>query len=120
MSLTLQQGYPLYISGAIITDFIVYPPVVRSESELTNMFNLVFSSDSARPNTIFLSQSESDPASVRCMFSYNSDLPNEIFSVSYDVHDNLYGSDFLTWNYDTMGNDITSAIRRPSSTDILQ
>lgn len=54
------------------------------------------------------------------MFSYNSDLPNEIFTVNFGVHDYLFGDDFLTWNYDTMGNEITSAIRRPSSNDILE
>ena len=53
------------------------------------------------------------------MFSYNSDLPNLVFSVSYNVEDNTFGSDFITWTYDTMGNSITSALKMPSSSDVL-
>ena len=113
------QHSPLYISGAIITDFIIEPPVVRTQGELIDMFKISFSNPSATPNNIFISQSENDPASIRCMYSYNSDLPNLEFSVHYEVNDYLFGFSFINMNYDTMGNGLTAAIRRPSASDVL-
>lgn len=40
---------------------------------------------------IRLSQSDTDLTSVRCFFSYNSNLPNDIFQVTFLVQDENYG-----------------------------
>ena len=85
------------------------------------MFTVQFDNSEMIPPQIFLSQSENDPASIRCMLSYNNNLPNGVFRVTYSVFDWKYGSDHVSWMYDTMGNVITSALRVGSGrNEILQ
>jgi cysteine-rich repeat protein len=119
LSISVESGYPLYTSSGIITNFIVTPPMLRSQSELSTFLTINFENLQGRPATIFLSQSDSDPASIRCMFFYNNNLPSLSFRVTFAVADPKLGSSHVSLLFDTIGNSITSAIRGRESTDIL-
>ena len=55
------------------------------------------------------------------MFGYENNLPSlEPFPVTFEVQDPRYGFSHIAWMYDTIGNQVTSAIRRGSGgSDVL-
>lgn len=112
MTITIEEGYPIYTTSGIITNFIVNPPVPRSQGDLWKLFSsITFSPVEGRPYTVILSQSESDPASIRCFFDYHNTLPNLSYVVQFKLTDNTYGTTQLSWVYDTLSNSVTSAVR---------
>lgn len=57
-----------------------------------------------------ISQSDSDLTSIRCFFAYNSNLPNEFFTVTFKVQDDSLGEDSVTLMYNAITNPVKSAI----------
>jgi cysteine-rich repeat protein len=119
LTISMAQGYPRYISSGILASFIVNPPIIRSQAELDSLFNIAFPNALSTPNTIYISQSANDPASISCLMLYHSDLPNLTFSVTFTISEFGRGSAHVTWLFDTISNGITAAIQRPTSNDIL-
>ena len=70
---------------------------------------------------INLSQ-DNDLTSVRCFFSYNGNLPNQIFTVNFRVRDQTYGDGSITIMYDSIINPVKAAIAflGGASTDVLK
>lgn len=87
MKITIEKGYPMYLSSGIVINFIVNPPVARSNSQLWKMFKISFNPSNARPASIVLNQLENDPVSIRCFFNYNNNPPNLAFIVDFQVED---------------------------------
>lgn len=58
---------------------------------------------------IRLSQGD-DLTSVRCFFSYNGNLPNQIFTVNFRVRDQAYGDGSITIMYNSLINPVKAAI----------
>jgi hypothetical protein len=109
ISISISPQSPTYVSTGIVTDFIVQPPIRRSREELHSLFTLFFSNNRARPMGIKLSQGD-DLTSVRCYFSYNGNLPNQIFTVNFRVRDQTYGDGSITIMYNSLVNPVKAAI----------
>lgn len=102
----------MYTTSGIITNLIVNPPIPRTQKELLKLFtSITFTPSEGRPKGLILSQSENDPASIRCFFDYHNNLPSLTFVVNFSLKDSNYGSSQLSWIYDTISNSVTSAIR---------
>lgn len=109
ISISIGLNSPTYVSTGIITEFVVQPPVRRSREELHHMFSLIFSNNKPRPMGMRLSQGD-DLTSVRCFFSYNGNLPNQIFTVKFIIRDDRYGEDSVTIMYNSLLNPVKAAI----------
>lgn len=69
-----------------------------------------FTKKNVTPNNIFFSQSTNDYRSIRCYFAYHNNLPNDIFSASFEMTDNTYGHSKIVLLYNPFRGGITSAI----------
>lgn len=110
ISIAIAANSPAYTTPGIVTDFVVRPPIKRSHQQLHNMFRITFSTDKGRPMQLRISQSDSDLASIRCFFAYNSNLPNEFFTATFKVQDDSLGEDSVTIMYNAITNPVKSAI----------
>jgi hypothetical protein len=62
-----------------------------------------------------------DLTDIRCFFSYNGNLPNDIFKVTFNVQDGTYGANTITIMYNSMVNPVKAAVSFLEGTaDILE
>ena len=99
-----------FLTTGIVTEFIVTPPVKRTFEELSSQFSVSFTKKNIVPNAIYFSQSNNDYRSIRCYFAYHSNIPNDIFSVTFEMTDKKFGSSKIVLLYNPFKGGITSAI----------
>lgn len=70
-----------------------------------------FTKKEVTPKNIFFSQSNNDYRSIRCYFAYHNNVPNDIFSATFEMTDKTFGSSKIILLYNPFRGGITSAIR---------
>jgi phage terminase large subunit-like protein len=69
-----------------------------------------FTKKNLSPQNIFFSQSTNDYRSIRCYFAYHNNIPNDIFSATFEMTDKTFGYSKIVLLYNPFKGGITSAI----------